>query len=63
MTISVLFHCRECPDRYELQVQFLKFLRQIAAGMAFLSRKSFVHRDLAARNILLDKQLVCKVCV
>ena len=39
----------------------LKLIRQIAAGMAYLSNKSFVHRDLAARNILLTEQEVCKV--
>ena len=40
---------------------FLKFARNIAAGMAYLSNKSFVHRDLAARNVLLDDSLTCKV--
>ena len=40
---------------------FLKFAKNIAAGMDYLSQKSFVHRDLAARNILLDKSLTCKV--
>ena len=43
-------------------VEFLKFCRQIAAGMVYLSQKGFVHRDLAARNILLDSANNCKVC-
>ena len=45
----------------EVQIMFLKFAKDIAAGMDYLSQKSFVHRDLAARNILLDKSLTCKV--
>ena len=47
----------------EQQELFLKFAREIAAGMAYLSQKSFVHRDLAARNVLLDASLTCKVGV
>ena len=42
-------------------VEFLKFCRQIVAGMVYLSQKGFVHRDLAARNILLDSANNCKV--
>ena len=44
-----------------LPQQLLGYCRQIASGMEYLSKKSFVHRDLAARNILVDDGMTCKV--
>ena len=48
-------------DQLHLPSQFLRFGREISAGMAYLAKKSLVHRDLAARNILLDEHISCKV--
>ena len=58
--LTQLFICRS-EDQVCLPSQFLKYGREIAAGMAYLAKKSFVHRDLAARNILLDDRMSCKV--
>ena len=58
-TLLIAF-CRS-EDQVRLPNQFLKYGREIAAGMAYLAKKSFVHRDLAARNILLDDHMSCKV--
>jgi len=49
----------EVPDT--VPPLLLKFAREIAAGMNYLSKKDFVHRDLAARNILVTEEDVCKV--
>ncbi len=50
---------RELPE--VVPQLFIKFSKDIANGMGYLSKKNFVHRDLAARNILLNNDLTCKV--
>ena len=41
----------------------LSYCCQIASGMEYLSKKSFIHRDLAARNILVSAEGQCKVII
>ncbi len=43
-----------------LQVLCLKFSREVAHGMLYLSRRGYIHRDLAARNVVLAGH-ICKV--
>ena len=63
--ISVYFHIipssRTKKASKDLQLLFLRFAKEIAAGMDYLSKKAFVHRDLAARNVLVNDALTCKV--
>ena len=59
-SLGIYCMCRR-EDQTRLPSQFLKYGREIAAGMAYLAKKSFVHRDLAARNVLLDQHMSCKV--
>uniref|UniRef100_A0A0N4US78 receptor protein-tyrosine kinase n=1 Tax=Dracunculus medinensis TaxID=318479 RepID=A0A0N4US78_DRAME len=42
-------------------LQTINMLRDISAGMKYLTEKGYVHRDLAARNILLNAQCRCKI--
>jgi len=42
-------------------VELVGILRDVAAGMNYLSDMCYVHRDLAARNILVNKDMICKV--
>ena len=57
-----VFHRREGDNSLpHLPGLLLRFCHQVAEGLAYLARKSFVHRDIAARNILLDEEHNCKV--
>ena len=38
------------------------FLRQVAAGMEYLSSHHYVHRDLAARNTLVQHEAAAQYC-
>ena len=64
LSITYSFFCTTTHSQNpisQLEHQFLRFMREIAAGMGYLSGKAFVHRDLAARNVLLDQKFTCKV--
>ena len=61
LTFTYCMLCCSDDDQTNILSQFLRFGHEIAAGMAYLAKKSFVHRDLAARNILLDEHMSCKV--
>lgn len=55
------YYTRTDPVQEELPLQLLKFCREIAGAMEYLSKKGFIHRDLVARNILLTEEYKAKV--
>lgn len=61
MTFLIFVHRPDHVVDSNLSHALLKFCREIAEGMEYLSSKSFVHRDLAARNILIAADTTCKV--
>ena len=61
MFCVILLNSTPPKDYSKLKRDLLRFCREIAAGMNYLSNKQFIHRDLAARNILVSSDDVCKV--
>ncbi len=41
--------------------ELIDMAAQVAAGMAYLEKQSYIHRDLAARNVLVGESNICKV--
>ena len=59
---TVFPHLHRCqPLQEDHPLQLLKFCREIADAMDYLSKKGFIHRDIAARNILLNEEYTAKV--
>ena len=45
----------------QMKQRLLRFCTEVALGLEYLAKKSFIHRDIAARNILLADNCTCKV--
>lgn len=58
---SLLDYLRGDEGRNKKMEELIDMAAQIAAGMAFLEKHSYVHRDLAARNILVGHRNTVKV--
>lgn len=58
---SLLDYLRGEEGRMKKMEELIDMAAQIAAGMAFLEKHSYVHRDLAARNILVGHRNTVKV--
>ncbi|KAG9347989.1 hypothetical protein JZ751_004008 [Albula glossodonta] len=41
--------------------KLIDFSAQIAEGMAYIEKKSYIHRDLRAANVLVSESLLCKI--
>ncbi|CAI8014456.1 Ephrin type-B receptor 3, partial [Geodia barretti] len=45
----------------QMKQRLLRFCTEVALGLEYLAKKSFIHRDIAARNILLADNCTCKI--
>ncbi|PVD35760.1 hypothetical protein C0Q70_02723 [Pomacea canaliculata] len=58
---SLLEYLREGEGRNLKMPSLIDMAAQVASGMSYLERMSFIHRDLAARNILVGDNNIVKV--
>ena len=58
---SLRDYLRKGDGRYLKLPQLIDMAAQVAEGMAYLEKHSYIHRDLAARNILVGEGNICKV--
>ncbi|XP_028406414.1 tyrosine-protein kinase Src42A-like [Dendronephthya gigantea] len=58
---SLLEYLRGPGGKLMKMPKLIDIATQVAQGMAFLEKHSYVHRDLATRNVLVDKNLNVKV--
>ncbi|KAI4881025.1 hypothetical protein NFI96_021795 [Prochilodus magdalenae] len=58
---SLLDFLKSPPGRKIQLSKLIDFSAQIAEGMAYIEKMSYIHRDLRAANILVSESLLCKI--
>lgn len=58
---SLLEYLRDGAGRNYKMPSLIDIAAQVASGMSYLERNSYIHRDLAARNILVGENNIVKV--
>lgn len=58
---SLLEYLREGAGRHYKMPSLIDIAAQVASGMSYLEKNSYIHRDLAARNILVGENNIVKV--
>ncbi|XP_076828739.1 tyrosine-protein kinase Lyn-like isoform X2 [Brachyhypopomus gauderio] len=58
---SLLDFLKSPPGRKIQVSKLVDFGAQIAEGMAYIEKKSYIHRDLRAANVLVSECLLCKI--